>query len=63
MDLGVFYQSDCADASAIQAAGLGNSTRTQVESWEFSVDVFYVRPYVSDPVNRYSPIVKAEILV
>lgn len=62
MDLGVFYQAECADASAIQASGLANSTRTQVESWEFSTDVFYVSPYNSDPANRYNPIIKAEIL-
>lgn len=62
MDLGVFYQADCADASALQAATLAGLTRTKVESWEFSVDVFYIKPYVSDPVNRYSPIFKAEIL-
>lgn len=62
MDLGVFYQADCADASALQAATLAGLTRTKVESWEFSVDVFYIKPYVSDAVNRYSPILKAEIL-
>jgi hypothetical protein len=62
MDLGVFYQADCADASAIQASGLANSTRTPIESWEFSHDVFYISPYNSDPVNRYNPIFKAEIL-
>lgn len=63
MDLGVFYQSDCADASAIQASGMTNSTRTQIESWEFSLDVFYVGPYNSSPSNTYNPILKAEILV
>lgn len=62
MDLGVFYQADCADASALQAATLAKLTRTKVESWEFSVDVFYIKPYVSDVANRYSPIFKAEIL-
>lgn len=63
MDLGVFYQADCADASALQAATLAGLTRTKVESWELSLDVFYIKPYVSDPVNTYSPIFKAEILV
>jgi len=62
MDLGVFYQKDCADISAVQSAGLANSTRTTVESWEFSLDVFYVSAYNSDPVNRYGNIFKAEIL-
>lgn len=62
MDLGVFYQRDCADISAVQPGGLDGSTRTPVESWEFSVDVFYVSAYNSDPVNQYGNIVKAEIL-
>lgn len=62
MDLGVFYQADCADASAIQASGMAKSTRTKIESWEFSTDVFYVKPYNSDPNNRYNPIVKIEVL-
>lgn len=62
MDLGVFYQSDCADASALQAAGLSRLTRTQIESWEFSTDVFYISPFNSNPAGRYNPIFKAEIL-
>lgn len=62
MDLGLFYQAECADMSAIQASGLANSTRTKVESWEFSLDVFYIKPYVSSVATRYSPIFKAEIL-
>jgi hypothetical protein len=62
MDLGVFYQADCADASAIQASGLTGNTRTKVESWEFSLDVFYIKPYNSDIANRYNPIVKLEVL-
>lgn len=62
MDLGVYYQAECADASAVQASGMTNSTRTKIESWEFSVDVFYVRPYNSAIATRYNPILKAEIL-
>lgn len=62
MDLAVFYQADCADASALDAATLAGLTRSKVESWEFSVDVFYIKPYVSTPATRYSPIFKAEIL-
>lgn len=63
MDLGVYYQKDCADISAVQASGLDGSTRTPVESWEFSVDVCYVTAFNSDPVNQYGTIFKAEILV
>lgn len=62
LDLGVFYQADCADASAVQAATLAGLTRTKVESWEFSVDVFFLKAYNSSPSTRYSPIFKAEIL-
>lgn len=62
MDVATFYQADCADASALQAATLAGLTRTKVESWELSLDVFYIKPYVSDAANRYSPIFKSEIL-
>jgi hypothetical protein len=62
MDLGVFYQADCADASAVEAATLAGYTRTKIESWEFSVDVFYLKAYNSAPSTRFSPIFKAEIL-
>lgn len=62
MDLGLYYQADCADASALQAAGMAGYTNTKVESWQFSVDVFYVKAYNSNPAARFSPIVKVEIL-
>jgi len=62
MDLGVYYQADCADASLIQASGLANSTNTKLESWQFSVDVFYLAAYNSAAGSRFDPIVKAEIL-
>jgi hypothetical protein len=62
MDLGVFYQADCTDASALQAATLAKFTNTKIESWQFSVDVFYLKAYNSDIANRYSGILKAEIL-
>lgn len=62
MDCGLFYQAECADASAIQASGLANSTNTKLESWQISLDVFYMKAYNSDVANRFSPIVKAEVL-
>jgi hypothetical protein len=62
MDLGVHYQAQCADASAIQASGMANSTATKLESWQFSLDVFYLSAYNSAAGTRYDPIVKAEIL-
>lgn len=61
-DMGVYYQAVCADASAIQASGLANSTNTKLESWQFSVDVFNMAAFNSNPGGRYNPIVKAEIL-
>lgn len=60
--LDVFYQADCADASAIQASGLTKFTQTKVESWQFAVDVFLMKFYNSAPATTYSPIIKVEIL-
>lgn len=62
MDLDVFYQKDCADASAIEAATMAGLTQTSVESWQFAVDVFYIKGYNSSPSTRYEGIFKAEIL-
>lgn len=62
MDLDVFYQAECADASAVQAAAMQGLTQTKVESWQFSVDVFYIKGYNSSPSTRYEGIMKAEIL-
>lgn len=62
MDCGVFYQADCTDASAVQAAQVAGLTATSVESWQFSIDVFYCHAYNSDPVNRFGSVFKAEIL-
>lgn len=63
IDMGVFYQEDCADASAIQGgSGVTGLTATKRESFQYSVDVCYQVAYNSDPVNRFSPIIKAEIL-
>jgi hypothetical protein len=61
-DLDVFYQADCADASAVQASGLAKFTQTKVESWQFAVDVFLMKYYNSNAANTYSPIIKVEIL-
>lgn len=61
-DVGVFYQADCTDASALQAAGMAGYTNTKIESWQLSVDVFYIKTYITDTANRYYPIFKFEIL-
>lgn len=62
MDLGLFYNADCGDISALQSLGLTGSTNVKVESWQFSVDVFYIRPYNSAIASRFQPINKFEIL-
>jgi hypothetical protein len=62
MDLDVFYQAECADASAVQASGMSKFTQTKVESWQFAVDVYYIKAYNSDPANRYTGIFKFEVL-
>lgn len=59
--MGVFYQEDCSDATAIDT-GVNNLTRTKRESFEYSVDVCYQVAYNSDNVGRYSPIQKFEVL-
>jgi hypothetical protein len=61
-DLDVYYQADCADASAVQASGMTKFTQTKVESWQFAVDVFFLKFYNSAPATTYSPIIKVEIL-
>ena len=59
MDMGVYYQADCSDQSA---KGGGASTRSVLESWEFSTDVMFLTSYNSDPTTDFTPIVKSEIL-
>jgi hypothetical protein len=60
--LDVYYQADCADASAVQASGMTKFTQTKVESWQFAVDVFLLKYYNSAPTTTYSPIFKVEVL-
>ena len=62
MPVGVFYQADCTDASAIQAAGMAGLTATKVESWQFSLDVCYMVAYNSNIATRYSPIIGLQVL-
>ena len=61
--MGVFYQADCADQSALQAGtGTGWMTQVKKESFQFSVDVYYIAGYNSNKATRYQPITKYEIL-
>jgi len=61
LEMGLFYQRDCADYSADLDAP-SESTADIVESFEFSTEVFRVTPYNSDPANRYNPILGFSIL-
>ena len=60
IDMGLFYQADCSDISADQA-GLELSTRSHVESYEWSANVMDLVVYNSDPLTRYNPILKFEV--
>ena len=60
--MGNYYQQDCGDRSAIAGAATAGNTRSRVEGFEFSTDVITASAYNSDTVNRYQPILKAEIL-
>ena len=62
MTIGAFYQKDCADVSSLAGASSAGLTRSLQEGFEFSTDIVTVTAYNSDPVNRYSPIVKYEVL-
>lgn len=64
IDMGVYYDSDCADASGLQTpnGGVAGKTRTKVEKWEFSVDAGFFTAYNSDTANTFSPITKVELL-
>ncbi len=66
MDLGVYYEADCADPTVVNnAVGAGNLTgltAAKVERWQFSVDVAYMTAYNSSPTTRFSPISKFEVL-
>jgi len=59
--MGVFYQQDCADRSAIGGAATAGNTRSRVEGFEVSTDVMVAFAYNSDIANRYQPNVKFEI--
>lgn len=62
INMGTFYQQDCADRSAIAGAATAGNTRSRVDGFEFSTDIVYATVYNSDLVNRYNPIVKFEVL-
>ncbi|TPG66073.1 hypothetical protein [Hymenobacter nivis] len=62
-DYGLYYQSACSDQSAALAAQrLEGLTRTRIESFEWSADYCIFGAYNSDPITRYQPIQKFELL-
>lgn len=60
--MGLKYQSECSDQSAVQAAGMGWATSTVIEGFEFSVDLSMVKAHNSAIATRYNPILKVEII-
>jgi hypothetical protein len=58
-DVGVMYESECADLSA--TPHLAHLTASMVEKWQFSVDVALITPYNSDPATLAGVIKKFEI--
>jgi hypothetical protein len=59
--MGLYYRADCSDQSALLAAqNLQGLTRTSVESFEWSIDVFFIKAYNSDNAGRFFPIIKVE---
>lgn len=60
LQVGVQYKSDCEDVSSI--SGLEHLQSTTVERWQLSLDVAFLTPYNSDPVNNAGGIKKFEFL-
>lgn len=62
MEMGSFYQQDCADRSAIAGGASAGLTRSRTEGFEFSTDVVTLTSYNSNTATQYGPVVKYEIL-
>lgn len=60
--VGVKYDSECSDQSAIDANGLGKYSATLIEHWQFSFDFSIIEPYNSDPATKAGPIRKVEFV-
>jgi hypothetical protein len=61
MRMGVYYQEDCTDASAMAGAATAGNTRSLKEGWEFSTDVVVATAYNSAMTTRYNPIIGMNI--
>lgn len=66
IDLGVHYQANCGDITALKTGALAGLTAAVYESWVFSFDVAYLVAFNSrataSPPTDYSPILKHDIL-
>jgi len=62
MEMGTFFQEDCADRSAVGGAPTAGNTRSVVQGFEFSTDIVLATAYNSDIATRENPIVKFEFL-
>jgi len=61
-NVGVKYNSKCADNSAIHTAGLEHLTASMIEHWQFSFDFGIIVPYNSDLATKPSSIRKVEFI-
>lgn len=62
MNMGTFYQQDCGDRSSLAGPATSGNTRSRYEGFEFSTDIVVSTVYNSNPVARYHPILKFEVL-
>lgn len=60
--VGVKYNSQCDDKSALEASGLEHLTATKVEHWQVSFDFAIVVPYNPDLATQSSSIRKFEFI-
>lgn len=61
-DVGVKYNSNCSDQSALETTGLEHLTATLIEHWQFSFDFAIIVPYNSDLATRPNSIRKVEFV-
>jgi hypothetical protein len=62
-EMGLYFRADCSDESARLSAERGTGlTRAYVESYEFSKDFVIFGAYNSNPLTRYQPVTKFELL-
>lgn len=60
--VGIKYDSNCSDQSAIASNNLSHLSATLIEHWQISFDYAVVVPYNSDLTNNPSPIRKFEFV-